>query len=183
MPLKGIERLQETLNRYKMNVAAMIQEGDEDAEVDEDALRAAMAGQPKMLIKWGTLTARAERIRDDYKDNLENVKFSCQVQARKKLEAAGEKVTEARVEELAMLMPDYQKARLDYNDAAELYRYLYKIEKGIISRDKQIENINYRQGKEFDLYPRDAETAVAHRRSLEELQELRRQQLQARSES
>lgn len=181
--LRGIELLQETLNRFKSDVNAMIQEGDEDALIDEDALLECMAGQPRKLLRWGTLAARAERIRDDFAAHLETLRYSCQALAREKLAKANEKVTEERVKEVAYTMAEYQQAQQAAADALELYRYLQKIEKSIQSRDEHLKNVNYRQCRELDGYPRDAEGQerdASPRLSLAELQAAREQQLRDR---
>lgn len=145
--------LDKILDEYVDNQESLLADAHADIEIDPERLLSHLTSHPGTFLKWGMLQALAEaRLRDIKREIEERIWPTARDEARAQILASGDKVTEARTDDLAVRNTKYQEAASKRALLAKVVDMLTKIENAMYVKRDSLQALSNRSREEFHSY-------------------------------
>lgn len=137
--------------RYRADLSVMEEDARNDLTIDRDDVLLNMLHQAELCFKWGRITALAQ---SEYEQTKRAYSASgwnaAKYAAREALSAAGEKITESRLDEEAWRNTGYQAIAKRLSEIELIYETLKKAESAMWQRKDMLQSLNSRQRAELE---------------------------------
>ena len=122
---------------------------DKDLEISRTTLNDDCITQPSLFAWYAILSEQAKDERDRAKENISVTEAELDMQIRKEMEDAGEKVTEGKVEKAIKRHEGYREAVEIYLSAAHVYGVLYAAQSAVSHRKEMLITLVANMRNEF----------------------------------
>lgn len=146
----AIERIDRKFARLCADADAFDIESSNVVFITEDDVVPDMRQHSANFRTWALMAQLAYLRYNRMKDQLKKVLADCKIQARKDLELAKKKITDASSEELALLNPLYFQVQEQFREAEFIWGKFSAVEEALQHHRDMLRSINSRQNKDWD---------------------------------